>query len=360
MFKLFKKVGIDPPMGFDPKAKPGQQWRVMFTKELLSKIEHPAIQLALHIRSLSSLRAKFLLPYASDLRLSGMLRYSLHQLPVDDEGGTVSGRFSSSGYDIDPPEGSNIQQVAGKKQLASVKSDAELAGYIIRELFVPESGLWLSADAEQIEYRFFAHYAKPPAVIEAYRRDPRTDFHRIVMEMVKTVLPTITRERTKDINFALIYGAGLKKIAAMLGLSTGETKILLDGYHSRFPEARRLLTSASMLAENRGYVKTMMGRRARFSKDDFRTYSALNRVIQGSAADENKLKLVALHKERKSTGFKMRFTVHDEVNGDVPDLESARRVREILNTQILPTCVPLLWKVCTGPNWKNQTEVTSA
>jgi DNA polymerase-1 len=94
----------------------------------------------------------------------------------------------------------------------------------------------------------------------------------------------------------------------------------------------------------------MMGRRARFPDREF-TYKALNRVIQGSAADEMKLKLVELHRNRKETGFKLRFTVHDEVNGDVPDKAAKDRVQAILNERLLPTRVPLLWSVATGANW---------
>jgi DNA polymerase I-like protein with 3'-5' exonuclease and polymerase domains len=65
-----------------------------------------------------------------------------------------------------------------------------------------------------------------------------------------------------------------------------------------------------------------------------------------------KTKLVELHKARKKTGFKMRFTVHDEVNGDVPDAESVRKVTEILGAQSIKFRVPILWEVNSGANWK--------
>jgi DNA polymerase-1 len=251
----------------------------------------------------------------------------------------------------------NIQQVGGKKLQAKMRGLKEQ--YPIRQLFVPESGLWLGADASQIEYRLFAHYAKPPAVIKAYAENPETDFHAFVMSMVQQVRSDITRERTKDLNFAKIYGAGANKIAIMLGLSPEEASPFVTAYDRTFPQARTLMDESMRVAEKRGYVKTMLGRRARFPNGKF-LHAALNRVIQGTAADINKMKLVELHKERKYTGLKLRFTVHDEADGDVPDVEAGRRVREVLNRQSLPTRVPILWNVGVGPNWGSCKSVTEA
>jgi len=81
----------------------------------------------------------------------------------------------------------------------------------------------------------------------------------------------------------------------------------------------------------------------------------LNGVIQGSAADIMKLKLVELYKTRKETGLILRMTVHDEVCGDVPDVESARKVDEVLNSQsgfVSELRVPILWDTKFGANWK--------
>jgi DNA polymerase-1 len=346
---LFAHLHLPPPVMNKFEEEPG---KICFTQAKLAAIDHPTIKLLYRARRLSSLRSKYLLKYREQLRLNGNpIRYSLHQLPVEDEGGTVSGRYSSSGFGTDENDGINIQQVAGKKHAHAMKGDEHLAGYDIRELFIPGDGSWLCSDAEQIEYRLFAHYAKPPRVIEAYKKDVRTDFHNIVMEMIKEIMVSITRERTKDVNFAKIYGAQLNKIAHMLGISRIEAARFIAAYDAAFPEADRLMKEAQGLAEERGYVKTILGRRCRFPTRE-RLHKALNGVIQGSAADEMKTKIAAVHKERKHTGFKLRFVVHDEINGDVPNQESANRVDRILNTQMLKTCVPLLWKTGTGRNWQ--------
>jgi DNA polymerase-1 len=82
-------------------------------------------------------------------------------------------------------------------------------------------------------------------------------------------------------------------------------------------------------------------------------HKAFNSVIQGTAADIMKMKLVELHKARHETGFILRFTVHDEVDGDSPDKKCAEMVNAILNRQSVETSVPILWEVSTGSNWAN-------
>ena len=131
---------------------------------------------------------------------------------------------------------------------------------------------------------------------------------------------------------------------------------------------KKLLKVASELAEKRGYVRTILGRRSRFIKgcrcpacviNGFRPYKALNGAIQGSAADVMKRKICDLHAERKYTGFKMRFTVHDQVVGDVPDKAAARRVDEVLNRQAYPLRVPILWETSIGPSWAKVKELAA-
>ena len=157
-----------------------------------------------------------------------------------------------------------------------------------------------------------------------------------------------------------LYGAGIRKIAHMLHVPEDEAKTFVQAYDSAFPEVKRLLTLAARRAEERGWVKTLSGRRIRFVRScecracarmGPRFHKALNGVIQGSAADVMKTKLVELHAERKYTGLKMRFTVHDEVCGDVPDHAAAGRVHEVLNRQSYELKVPILWETAVGPNW---------
>jgi DNA polymerase I-like protein with 3'-5' exonuclease and polymerase domains len=109
-----------------------------------------------------------------------------------------------------------------------------------------------------------------------------------------------------------------------------------------------LLRLASSTAEKRGFVRTITGRRARLTG---RFHSALNRIIQGGAADINKRVLVETYKRRKELGLTMRLTVHDEVCADLHDEANKPAVERVLNTQYFDLKVPILWDAHTGPNW---------
>ena len=345
MVKLFRSQGLEiKKWTSGGKTRDPQP---SFTDEVLSGIDNPAIELVRRARRLMSLRSKYLLKYRDEIGSGNILRYALNQLKADKEG-TVSGRFSSTALTKgDEGEGVNIQQVMRPDK----HKDTFGEDYIVRELFIPESGFWETDDARQIEFRLFVHYSGSERLIEEYRKNPDVDFHNIVWEIIKQFNPDMTRKNTKDTNFAELYGAGVYKTSQMLKISIHKAKEFVGTYNEKFPEVKQLRKRVERIAENRGYVKTILGRRFHFPGGEF-LHKALSRIIQGSAADVMKKKLVELHKARKKTGFKMRFTVHDEVNGDVPDKESHRKVTEILNAQTIDFKVPILWQTGMGANWK--------
>jgi len=343
--------------------------RPSFTDAILATHDHPVVTLVRMTRKLASLRSKYLLKYRESVGQDGILRYALHQCraqkgPLDGDraAGTVSGRFSSTA--ITRTEGINIQQVmAPSRQTETFGTDQ----YLIRRLHVPGAGLWLSADAAQIEYRLFAATAKNPAVLDAYRRNPRLSFHRLVHDQVKRLKPDISYKHQKALNFAKLYGAGVLRLALMLeqitqqemdeirssGNATSHPKLTgareaMQIYARVLPEVGPMLKRASVRAESTGYVTTLLGRRARLTSHH---YKALNRQIQGSAADIMKMKLVELHDARHETGFVMRCTVHDEVDGDCPSPDCHDRVQAILDRQSVDLPVPILWDVSTGETW---------
>ena len=308
----------------------------------LRKYDHPVMGEIVRAAQLKSLWTKYLIPYVTLLTGDGRIRYHLHQLRSD-EGGTVSGRFSSSGGKKKAKWGVNIQQVFNPaRQKEKMGGD----DYIIRSLFVPREGTWLSADAAQIEFRLVSHYAQPAEVLAAYEKDPNVSFHKVVWNMVREITD-ISYKALKDLNFAKVYGAGWKKCTDMMGLlkeafneeaikeAYALGKKFVNAYDQRFPEIKTILAVTKSVAETRGFVRTLLGRRANFPRG-FKSYSALNKIVQGGAGDLMKEKLVELHEARKTTGFVMRSTVHDEVNGDCPDEECARMVKEILDRQTHP------------------------
>lgn len=354
--RLFEKCGLKPTElteGGQPSA----------SAEALRGFHHPLMDKTAKLVSLLDVRSKFLDPYWN-FNDNGIIRYRLHQLKGDD-GGTISGRFSSSGV--------NIQQVLSTAKAIKKFGDT---GYIIRELFIPEPGAqWFCADMAQVEYRLFAHYAESQKIFDGYAADPWMSFHKFIWEMLKRFKADMEYRGTKDLNFMRIYGGGLAKLALMMGFITktqfrqltleyAQTYIPRDHpllaealkidelYNRELPEAGKVLRKISDIAKNRGYVKTLLGRRSRFPGGQ-RLHKAANAVIQGGAADINKVKLVEVHKARKHTGLKLRMTVHDEISGDATRPETFDLVTALLNRQSVRTKVPILWETGVGKNWRD-------
>jgi DNA polymerase-1 len=360
---LFKVRGI--PIG--TLTATGQP---SFTSGVLRAIDDPCIRLVEKAGQLADLKSKYLDKYAAAVRSDGWLRFNLHQLRStrgeNDSVGAVSGRFSAAG---DKFGGYNPQQVvAVEKQLER----GWCPEYVIRKLFRPQRGVCVAADMMQVEYRLFAHYANDPAINAAYAANPLADFHQVVLELLQRVNPYLTRKLAKNINFAKIYGAGLLKFAFMIGEITeadyerlaarlsrkdwsalddpalAKSRALNDAYNTQFPAIKPLLDRAARVAEHRGYVKTILGRRARLTG---RYHSSINRVVQGGAADINKRTLVEVYRQRHALGLTMRLTVHDELVGDLEDPAMLPRLEAILNTQYIPVQVLILWDAKTGQTW---------
>lgn len=373
------------------------QGRPSFTDAVLKQYAHlPAIAALRYARHLSDLKSKYLDKYAAAVRSDGWLRFNLHQLRYghdDDGGGTVSGRFSGAG---DKWGGYNPQQVvAVEKQLER----GWCPEFVVRKLFKSGSSdarrdnpqlRLVAADMMQVEYRLFAHYANLGAAYHAvplqkmiggklvWVQGPLADFHALVSEILVKLNPALNRKLVKNINFAKIYGAGLCKFALMIGAITEqEYKATLDRYDGRpkrddllfdspfaakfreaagvddtynaeFPEVKPLLREAARRAEDRGFVFTLMGRRARLSG---RFHSALNRIVQGGAADVNKRVIVEVYKERKRLELDMILTVHDELVAGAHNPEKVKHLEEVLNFQYFDLRVPILWDVKTGGDW---------
>jgi DNA polymerase I-like protein with 3'-5' exonuclease and polymerase domains len=389
LLRVFKACSI-PITAWTEGGKPS------FTGEVLRAIDHPVIKDVLEAAQLADLLSKYLTKYLHTVRSDGWLRYNLHQLRFgkdeEDGYGTVSGRFSSAGDDYG---GINVQQVVSVKKQHDKKWCLK---YLIRNLFKPVNGQWLAVDASQIEYRIFAHFAADPSILATYapvagmsvaemmkaKVGPYTDYHDAVQAMLRTVKPDIKRKHTKITNFCKLFGSGIIKFAFTLETITeqqfkdlnakydinrwrdadrGEREAAMrkepalqealsvfDAYDNKFPSAKRTLNLAKLTAKDRGYVKTIMGRRARFPKK-FKLHSALNRVVQGTAADINKRMLVEVYERRKELGLTLRMTVHDEVDADIADPGMMPRVEEVFNQQLVPLSVPILWDAEIGPSW---------
>ena len=345
--KAFDAKGLTYPK--TPKS--GQP---SFTKNFLANHAHALPQAVVRARELNKARTTFIDTIIKHQH-NGRIHAEAHSLRSDD-GGTVTGRFSYSNP--------NLQQVPAR--------NAEI-GPMIRGLFLPEEGeLWGAFDYSSQEPRLVVHYSSllkltgAQEFADQYNVDATTDFHQMAADIVG-----VPRKQAKDINLGLFYGMGKNKLAEQLGLDYEDAKELFGEYHGKVPFVQQLADYVVNRASNKGVIRTLLGRKCRFDKwepnayglykpqtyeDAYAehgpaikrafTYKALNRLIQGSAADQTKAAMVALHKE----GITPLIQVHDELDISVAEPETASVIQEIMETCV-DMQIPSVVDAEFGPSW---------
>jgi DNA polymerase-1 len=361
LMRLCRQTGVPIPKERTGATARHPQGQVSFTDEVVERLAagNPAFAVALRARRVKSLLVKFLDKFWDSLD-GDVLRAQYHQMKTDDESGTVSGRYSSAGGGAEDNGYSfNAQQTI--KPSAQKKDGTDR--WTIRRLFIPADGMrYFAVDAKQIEYRLFGHFAGAQRIIDAYNNDELTDMHQVATDIAAQHAPQMAaqwgakfRDHVKNVNFARLYGARPKKIASMLGITERDAEAFVAVLDKVFPEAAPYLRRKAAEAEQRGFVTTLLGRRARFTSEQNRrgTHSAVNRVIQGTAADLMKLKMLRVYNERKTLGITaIRQTIHDELDGDVlPDPVYERRMAECFAVQEVKLKVPLAWSLALADNW---------
>jgi len=330
-----------------------------FQKDWLEGHEHELPQLIVRARKLNKARTTFIDKMIKDHCFNGRIHAEAHAMR-NDRGGTVSGRFSYSNP--------NLQQVPAR--------DPEI-GSLIRSLFIPEEGCqWGVFDYSQQEPRLTVHYADrmnlagAKDAVSLYTNE-NADFHQIVADMAN-----IPRKQAKTINLGLSYGMGKEKLIKELGIDDTEAEGLFQQYHAKVPFIRALQDQCARVAMERGYIRTFAGRRCRFNLWEDRyertlplpydeaiekygdnlkrsyTYKALNRLIQGSAADMTKLAMLGLWEE----GIVPHLQVHDEVDISIENTEQANTVARIMENCV-ELAVPLLVDKELGSSWGETKEI---
>jgi len=329
-----------------------------FTKQFLANHPHPVAAKIVRLREFNKANTTFvetILEHAHN----GRIHCDFNPLRSDD-GGTVTGRFSSSNP--------NLQQIPAR--------DPEIKA-LIRGLFLPEEGeQWGSFDYSAQEPRWLAHYcASMPDphpsiknVIELYHKGD-ADFHQIVAD-----LAGISRKEAKTVNLGVMYGMGKKKLANAMSMTDEQATDLLQQYHFHIPFVKGIADMTAQRASDIGHIRTWLGRKCRFDlwepksfgyskpmkladaakeyggKGRIRrafTYKALNKLIQGSSADQTKKAMVDLYSE----GIVPMLTVHDELCVSISSEEQAARVKEVMMTCIPDLKVPFEVDAELGDNW---------
>jgi DNA polymerase I-like protein with 3'-5' exonuclease and polymerase domains len=180
------------------------------------------------------------------------------------------------------------------------------------------------------------------------------DPHALVQSWIAVYRPDVNRTQAKQGSFSKLYGSGIETFARTINVPRDVAIALRDAYDAAMPEAKALFDRAMYAASTRGWVRTRTGRRTRFPVNGegrrMRTHKGLNAIIQGFAADINKMALRSAYEARKTLGITMHMTVHDSMENSGPR-EAAKPFAAFMNALKFPTRVPIMWDTSAGPSW---------
>jgi DNA polymerase I-like protein with 3'-5' exonuclease and polymerase domains len=324
-----------------------------FTKNFLAT--HPAElpKLINEVREINKANTTFIDTILKH-EYKGRIHADINQIRSD-QGGTVTGRFSYANP--------NLQQIPARHKHL---------GPLIRSLFIPEEKcMWGCFDYSQQEPRILVHFASlmklegTGAIVDAYN-DGSADFHQMIADMAG-----IDRKQAKTINLGIMYGMGKNKLMAELGLMKDAAEKLLKTYHQRAPFVKMLSEAVARRADDSGKIRTIGGRLCHFDlwephgfgikkplphEDALRehgpgikrafTYKALNKLIQGSAADMTKQSMLALYQE----GIIPHVQIHDELDISVSSIEEAQKIIDVME-QAVKLQVPNKVDFEKGDSW---------
>lgn len=384
----FTDLGIAfPRTAATEKHEEGQP---SFEKEWLENCPHPIGRQIASARALHDGAEKFIGTYIMEHLHRGRLHAEIHQLRSQD-GGTRTYRFSYSNPPLQQMNRPDPDRATpGHKDYVEGFVDI---GTMIRETFEPEPGcVWSAPDYSQQEYRLIVHYCarlelrRSEEAVEYYRTNEKADYHNLVVEMTG-----LTRKRAKDCNFAKAFGAGIPKFALMAGLSLDEASEIMGTYDERLPFVSEFANRAKSMADKKGYVRLIDGRRRRFEqweaswipKDEWEagraaghrmdacdieeanrrktipghpwqgkrmrradTRKAGNSIIQGGGAIMTKKALLQCARE----GHLPMLQMHDELCFSNNTEEACERQAEIMR-EVVPLLVPVRVDLESGPDW---------
>jgi DNA polymerase-1 len=248
-------------------------------------------------------------------------------------------------------------------------------GREIRSAFLPGEPGWrlLAADYSQIELRVLAHFSADAALRAAFERDE--DIHARVASQVYGVplgeVNTQQRRVAKAVNFGIIYGQSPFGLAKALGIEQTQAAEFINAYFAGYPGVEAFLIEVLESCRRQGFVKTILGRRRAISgvRDPklqrnappaarqlaLPERTAINTVIQGSAADIIKLAMLRISRRLKAQQrlTRLLLQIHDELVFEAPP-EELQEVKQMVVEQmsgVLPLAVPLKVDVLTGQTW---------
>jgi DNA polymerase-1 len=246
----------------------------------------------------------------------------------------------------------------------------------IRSAFLPEDGwLLLACDYSQIELRVLAHFSGDEALRESFAKNE--DVHaRVASQVFGVPLDQVTSQQrrvAKAVNFGVIYGQSPFGLSKMIEVSQDEAARFIDAYFAGYSGVSKFLGQILWDCREKGYVTTIRGRRRtingvrdpgwsqgavadRFSRSrNLAERTAINSVIQGSAADIIKLAMLNIYHRlrRENRRARMLLQIHDELVFEVPP-EEMDEIKELVIEEMAQAeqlSVPLAVDVKTGKTW---------
>jgi DNA polymerase-1 len=335
---LFEEIGLKPLR--KTATKSGYSTDVNVLTELARYHDLP--QRVLDYRHLQKLKSTYVdtLPLLVNDQ-TGRVHTSYNQAVA------ATGRLSST----DP----NLQNIPIKTEIGSQ----------IRKAFIPADSdhLLMAADYSQVELRILAHYCEDPTLVESFRN--REDIHSRTASTVYGVdlgdVTTEMRRMAKTANFAVIYGVSAFGLAQQSDMTIAESREFIDLYYARYPRIKEFTESVIEKARDQGYVTTLMGRRRNLPEINssnrqlrqFAERTAVNTVIQGTAADMIKVAMIEIQRELNKMKSLMIMQVHDELVFDMPRIEEMKLTALVRDK--MESCVelkvPLEVDLGIGENW---------
>ncbi|WP_435010530.1 DNA polymerase I [Tundrisphaera lichenicola] len=305
--------------------------------------KHPIPRLLVEHRHFAKLKSTYLDTLSELADEEGRIHASFNQVVA------ATGRLSSS----DP----NLQNIP-------IRSED---GGQIRQAFVAGFPGWslVAADYSQIELRILAHYTQDPALVRAFAQD--IDIHTAVaariFKVAESEVTSNQRRVAKTVNFGVIYGIKAFGLATRLGITQQEAGAFIDAYFDEYAGVEAFMNRTLEAAARDGYVETILGRRRAINGIKNTTgrnlnlaeRTAVNAVIQGSAADLIKRAMLEVDRRIRGEGLRARMLlqIHDELVFESPDDEIDRLAPLIRESMVgaIRFDVPIQVEIAVGPNW---------
>ena len=335
---LFDKLGL-------PRPRKTNRGFATTSAEVLESLsgDYPICALILEYRKYQKLDSTYVGALIKLRDANGRVHSSF------DQTATATGRISSN----EP----NLQNIPVRTEV----------GREIRAAFVAKPGCVLvDADYSQIELRVLAHMSGDETMRSAFLEGQ--DIHsRTAAEVYGVPLDEVTpamRSSAKAVNFGIVYGISDFTLAKNISVTRAEARDFMERYFARYPGVKRFMEEAVRLGRERGYARTLLGRRrylpelksGNYNVRAFGERCAMNSPIQGTAADIIKLAMIRVFEALRAQKLRARLIlqVHDELIVEAPE-DEAERVRALLRDcmeGVMRLSVPLRTDISVGRNWR--------